>query len=74
MFARGLLAGGIACALLLTAVMVVDEPSRTAALSAWATQVAAILVAWAAYAGGYTLWVRRAPARTASAPSRADAR
>jgi hypothetical protein len=60
-FGKGILACAISAALILVAVAIIDDPKRTAALTAWLSRLAFVLMIWALFPIGYTLWPRKPP-------------
>ncbi|PTR28703.1 hypothetical protein C8K36_10364 [Rhodococcus sp. OK519] len=59
-FGKAVVAWAIACGLLLAAIAMVGEPSRTAALSDWIRALTAVLGIWGVIALSYTVFPARA--------------
>lgn len=55
-FGKAVLAVGIAAALLLAAIVLVDDPDRTAALRWWLVRLALVLAIWAIWPVAATIW------------------
>lgn len=58
-FGKALLAAGTAAALLTTAILVVDDGARTAALEGWLWRIAGVVAIWSIWPISHTLWPRR---------------
>lgn len=72
LWARALLGWAVACGLLGLAILVIDDPARTAHLGGWIDGLTAGLVIWAlAWPLPYTIWPKNPPA-TAAHPAGAD--
>ncbi|CAM2932818.1 2TM domain-containing protein [Prescottella defluvii] len=65
-FGKAVIAWGISCGLLTAAITMVDDPSRTAALSDWIDALTVLLGIWGVIALSYTIF----PARSKAAPRR----
>ncbi len=61
-FGKAVIAWGIACGLLLAAITMVDDPTRTAALSGWIDNLTVVLGIWGVVALSYTVFPARAKA------------
>jgi len=59
-FGKAVVAWGIACGLLLAAIVMVDDPSRTEALANWIRTLSVTLGVWGVIALSYTVFPARA--------------
>ncbi|GAA1861587.1 hypothetical protein [Actinomadura bangladeshensis] len=67
-FGKAALATAIACALLLTTIVLVGDPDRTRALTAWAARLGTVLAIWAIWPISHTLWPAKPKDRADRAP------
>lgn len=61
-FAKAVLAGAISAAVLAGCIAAVEDPSRTAELTAWFPRIGLVLGIWAITPISYTLWPKHPPA------------
>ncbi|TDB92877.1 hypothetical protein [Actinomadura sp. 7K534] len=67
-FGKAALATAIACGLLLVMIALVDDPDRTAALSAWLGRLGMVLAIWSIWPVSHTLWPAKPKKTDASRP------
>jgi hypothetical protein len=58
-FGKAVLAWAVACALLVLAIVLVDDPPRTEALEGWIGRLSVVLGIWSLWPITYTLWPSR---------------
>jgi hypothetical protein len=71
-FGKALLAAGLAAALLLAAILLVDDPHRTGALVAWLARLGVVLGVWAIWPVSHTLWPTRPPSTSLTPQHHSD--
>lgn len=67
-FGKAALATAIACGILLAMIVLVDDPARTGALTAWLGRLGAVLAIWAIWPVSHTLWPAKPKERADRAP------
>ncbi|TDE38602.1 hypothetical protein [Actinomadura sp. 6K520] len=67
-FGKAALATAIACGLLLSMIVLVDDPDRTAALLAWLGRLGMVLAVWSIWPISHTLWPAKPKETDASRP------
>lgn len=67
-FGKAALATAIACGILLAMIVLVDDPARTGALSAWLGRLGVVLAIWAIWPVSHTLWPAKPKERADRAP------
>jgi hypothetical protein len=60
-FAKATLATAIACTILLTMIVLVNDPPRTEALLGWALRLLTVLAIWSIWPISHTLWPAKPP-------------
>lgn len=67
-FGKAALATAIACGILLAMIVLVDDPARTGALTAWLGRLGVVLAIWAIWPVSHTLWPAKPKERADRAP------
>ncbi|MEU5988974.1 hypothetical protein ABZ806_08355 [Spirillospora sp. NPDC047418] len=67
-FGKAALATAVACALLLAMIVLVDDPDRTRALTAWLGRLGTVLAVWSLWPITHTLWPAKPKDRADPAP------
>ncbi|WP_018656537.1 hypothetical protein [Actinomadura flavalba] len=61
-FAKAAIATALACGVLLTMTVMIDDPSRTEALTGWTGRLGLVLAVWSLWPITHTLWPSKPPA------------